>query len=172
MIKHLTDAECKRITSVPLVWSQGRDAAIISFLLNTGLRVGEFCSLRWDDVTNDCVTVRAETSKTGVERIVPLNQKAKTSLNILLKFSPGDSDRIIQLSVRRIQQLVRYWGVKANMPFSLTPHKLRHTFATSLVSRGVSTRVIQALLGHSSLSSTQIYAGVTRDSLFSAVQLL
>lgn len=166
-MKHLTEREVKDLLGSRI---KHRDKAIIRLLLNTGLRVGELVGLRYVDAVGNSIVVRACTTKTGMAREIPLNSEAKRAISTIGIETMGSG--LVYIGVRRIQQIMREIGEGLALPFPLTPHKFRHTFATRLIAAGISTRVVQVLLGHIALSSTQIYTAVSRDTLTEAVQRL
>jgi integrase/recombinase XerC len=142
-----------------------RDRAILELLYSSGLRVSELSALNVEDVNlkQGLVKVRGKGNK---ERIVPIGGKAAEALNsynverlALKKANPAlflnkSGTRLSDRSVRRI---VRKYSTMLAMDGKVSPHTLRHTFATHLLQSGADLRVIQELLGHSSLSTTQKY---------------
>ena len=150
-----------------------RDAVIIELLYATGLRVGELVSLNIQDLDLSESYIRCM-GKGSKERIVHLYPKALEELRRYLK-----QTRIALLGHRRSEQslfvnhrgerLTRQWvwtilktyGQKAGIEQSITPHTLRHSFATHLLQNGASLRHVQELLGHSSISTTQVYTHLT-----------
>jgi integrase len=166
-MKHLTESEVISLYSHKM---KHRDKAIVRLLLNTGLRVGELVGLRYVDAIGNSILVRPETTKTGMGREIPLNQEAKKAISALGTETIGSG--LVYIGIRRIQQIMREIGEGLALPFPLTPHKFRHTFATRLIAAGISTRVVQVLLGHIALSSTQVYTAVSRDTLAEAVNRL
>lgn len=156
-------------------WILARDAAVLALLYGSGLRISEALSLKRRDVplpgTGDVLVVTGKGNKT---RMVPV---LRNVLELVAEYVamcpyslPPDGPifvgarggplraRIIQLAMERLR------GALA-LPDSATPHALRHSFATHLLSRGGDLRAIQELLGHSSLSTTQIYTGIDSDRL-------
>ena len=170
-VKYLTKNEVSDfIESIP----NSKFCLIAAFLLNTGLRIGELCKLELRDFQGSILKVRAEISKTKKERIIPLNSVAREIARAIKsekRFLSGDTT-FIDVSARRIQQVFKEASQALGLDVNCTPHVLRHTFATRLVERGVSTRVIQELLGHQTLTSTQIYTGVSIDVMREAVNSL
>ena len=150
-----------------------RDAVIMELLYATGLRVGELVSLNMQDVNTDESYIRC-IGKGSKERIVHLYPKALDELKRYFK-----ETRVVMLGPRRSEpalfvnhrgeRLTRQWvwtilktyGQKAGIKQSITPHTLRHSFATHLLQNGASLRHVQELLGHSSISTTQVYTHVT-----------
>ncbi len=156
-----------------------RDAALVKLMLNTGLRVGEVCALRLDDLAlserKGAVTVRA--GKGNKTRTVPLNRLARRALQAWLDVRPeAETDHVFlgqrgepltpSALRRRIAELARRAGVQA------TPHTLRHTFGKRLVDGGVSLEKVAALLGHSSLNTTRLYVLPGKHDLETAVEVL
>ena len=150
-----------------------RDAVIMELLYATGLRVGELVSLNMQDVDVSEAYIRCM-GKGSKERIVHLYPKALEELRRYLKTS-----RVALLGHRRTEpslfvnhrgeRLTRQWvwtilknyGQKAGITQNITPHTLRHSFATHLLQNGASLRHVQELLGHSSISTTQVYTHLT-----------
>jgi site-specific recombinase XerD len=154
-----------------------RDRAILELFFSTGLRVSELCSLSIDDVdlTRDEFSVRGKGDKV---RVVFLSDDAKVSIKEYLtarkdmddalfirygkKANVGDEPRI---TPRAVQRLLKKHAAKAGITRKVTPHVLRHSFATDLLSNGADLRSVQALLGHANIGTTQIYTHVTDSHL-------
>ncbi|WP_029354652.1 tyrosine recombinase XerC [Bosea sp. 117] len=159
-------------------WVLARDAAVIALLYGSGLRISEALALTAGEVpapgAGDHVTV---TGKGGKTRMVPVLQPVLELVADYVRLCPWSlppdgplfrgakggplSPRIVQLAVERMRGSL-------GLPDSATPHALRHSFATHLLARGGDLRSIQELLGHASLSTTQIYAAVDAAALMSA----
>lgn len=149
-----------------------RDRAILELLYSTGARVSELANLDLDDVTdNGLMRVRGKGSK---ERIVPVGSFAQAALDAYLarvrpvlvsKSSPSLflNMRGGRLSRQSIWQIIQSAGEVCGL--SVSPHTLRHCFATHLIEGGADVRVVQELLGHASVATTQIYTKVTIDTL-------
>ncbi len=147
-----------------------RDRAIIELIYGSGMRASEICSLNTKDLdfSNETVKVKGKGKK---ERIVPLTRKAKEALLDYLspnrdKATPLFLNRFgKRLSTRSLQRIVgKYIRSVAEVTRS-SPHTLRHTFATHLIDKGCDLRTVQELLGHSSISTTQIYTHLTPETL-------
>ena len=142
-----------------------RDRAVLELLYATGLRVSELAGLDLDDVDAAARTVRA-LGKGKKERIVPFGAKAARALEAYLAErgqAPGAllvGARGRRLGVRTIYELVRRRARASGISRRVSPHTLRHTFATHLLDAGADLRLIQDLLGHSRLSTTQRYTHV------------
>ncbi len=154
-----------------------RDRAFLEFMYATGARVSEATALNVDDVTavDDAVRVRGKGSK---QRIVPLGSYARAALDeYLVRVRPmfavaGSSTPALFLGPRggRLSRqsawlIMQSAAEKAHLTAHVSPHTLRHSFATHLLAGGADVRVVQELLGHSSVATTQIYTLVTADTL-------
>ncbi|OGI63829.1 hypothetical protein A3A95_00065 [Candidatus Nomurabacteria bacterium RIFCSPLOWO2_01_FULL_39_18] len=170
-----------------------RDKAILELLFSTGLRVAELCSLPRDIITSsDEISVRG---KGGKIRVVFLSEKARIALKkylaarkdmeegLFINFVPQKptAEKVSQtektkkkkykgkeynnLDRRSIERIVRHYATIAGISKRVTPHTMRHLFATDLLSNGADLRSVQALLGHANISTTQIYTHVTDKHL-------
>ncbi len=156
-----------------------RDRALLEVLYGAGLRVSETVALDVDDLDADrygTMVVHVRHGKGGKQRIVPLGAKAVEALAAWRTARPalGGEPRALfvnaggtRLTTRSVQRQVRRWTVACGVTQPATPHALRHSFATHLLDGGVDLRSIQELLGHASLSSTQVYTKVSLDHLMS-----
>lgn len=152
-------------------WVAARDMAVISLCYGAGLRIAEALALTKGDLEAEVLRV---TGKGGKVRMVPLIAPVRQAIEEYLKLSPYKlwpedplfrgvrggvlSPRLIQLRMEKLRSAL-------GLPPSATPHALRHSFATHLLGRGGDLRAIQELLGHASLSSTQIYTAVDTERL-------
>jgi integrase/recombinase XerC len=172
--KRLTDAD-ERAGETRETWVLARDAAVMALLYGSGLRISEALGLKRRDVPKpgegDVLVVTGKGNKT---RMVPVLQNVLQLIADYAAICPHAlppegptfvgarggplSPRIIQLAMARLRGAL-------GLPDSATPHALRHSFATHLLSRGGDLRAIQELLGHSSLSTTQIYTGIDSERL-------
>lgn len=149
-----------------------RDAAILELLYSSGLRVSELTGLRVGDLDRAGGTVRV-LGKGGKERIVPVGSAALQAVERYLaeRGCPDESaplflgSRGAAIHRRVVAAIVRRWTAGIDSFRSVTPHTLRHTFATHLLEQGADLRSIQELLGHASLSTTQKYTHVGLDRL-------
>ena len=148
-----------------------RDAAFLELLYASGLRVSEAASLKVGDVERGRVRV---VGKGGRERIVPLGAPARAALAELIGEKKPRSAYVFRgrgggpLSRQEAWRLVKVHALRAGLPPKLSPHWLRHSFATHLLSGGADIRVIQELLGHARVTTTQIYTQVSTDRLRAA----
>lgn len=149
-----------------------RDRAILALLYGTGIRASECASLKEGDVDLDQATVFV-IGKGGHERVVPLNASVVSALATYrrqrgpaLPKAPFFLSRLNRgMSRAAIYECVRVWAQRARITKRVSPHRLRHTFATHLVRAGVNLVTIRDLLGHRLITSTQIYLHVTADDL-------
>jgi len=158
-----------------------RDKAILELLFSTGLRVSELCSLNRDHIENTKTGEISIRGKGGKIRVVFISDTAKIALkNYLDKRTDVDEALFVKgnlakegpsrlspsrLTTRSIERIVQQHAIKAGISKKVTPHVLRHTFATDLLQSGADLRSVQAMLGHSSITTTQIYTHVTDKQL-------
>ncbi|MBI4610577.1 MAG: tyrosine recombinase XerC [Candidatus Rokubacteria bacterium] len=147
-----------------------RDRAILEVFYATGLRVAELCGVDRGDLDRFQGTVRV-VGKGNKERIVPLGDHALRALDAYLAVRPSGEGALFQnlrggrLTVRSVHRIVKGRARGAGIARPVTPHALRHTFATHMLDQGADLRLIQDLLGHSRLSTTQKYTHVSADRL-------
>jgi integrase/recombinase XerC len=157
-----------------LDWVLARDAAVLLLLYGCGLRIAEALSIKAKDAPTPDRDVLRITGKGGKERLVPVLPVVHEAVARYLQLCPYPLDpdepmfrgakggplspRLIQLAMERLRETL-------DLPATATPHALRHSFATHLLSAGGDLRQIQELLGHASLSTTQAYTEVDRDRL-------
>jgi len=154
-----------------------RDRALLELLYATGARITEAVSLNVDDVSGDDGLIRLR-GKGGKQRIVPVGSFARAALDAyLVRVRPlysarGAATPALFLGPRgaRVSRqmawlIIREAGERAQLALELSPHTFRHSFATHLLAGGADVRVVQELLGHSSVATTQIYTLVTADTL-------
>ncbi len=151
-------------------WIPVRDAAILELFYSCGLRISELTGLDVGDVDFTTETLRV-TGKGSKERMVPIGGPALSSLQryrqsaVVTSGPLFLSKRRTRITQQAIDLLLKKYLKHSSIPFVISPHKLRHTFATHLLDAGADLRSVQELLGHSSLSTTQIYTHVTRERL-------
>lgn len=160
-----------------------RDRAILELLFSTGLRVSELCSLKNDlDIKLDEFSIRG---KGGKVRVVFLSDNAKKAVREYLELRKDMSDALFVkindehfkgskqqenemaegLTRRSVERIVKRYATIAGITKKVTPHVIRHCFATDLLSNGADLRSVQAMLGHSNIATTQIYTHVTDKHL-------
>lgn len=151
-----------------------RDKAILELFFSTGLRLSELCSLNRDlDLTKDEFSIRGKGEKV---RVVFLSDSAKDAIRDFLK-SRKDLDEPLfiqysrngsksnRLTPRSIERIVKFYAIKAGISKKVTPHVIRHSFATDLLSNGADIRSVQMMLGHANIATTQIYTHITDKQL-------
>ena len=155
-------------------WVASRNAAILTLCYGCGLRISEALSLTPADFSDKNATSIYVTGKGGKTRLVPVIPAVHEAIDDYLSFCPFilPPDQPLFRGVRGgklqraiVERAVQQLRASLGLPDSVTPHALRHSFATHLLSRGGDLRTIQELLGHASLSTTQIYTGVDTDRL-------
>ena len=156
-----------------------RDLLVLELLYAGGLRVSELVGINYGDVDMSNASIKV-LGKGKKERIAPVGHRALNTLkrfkDLHAKRSKFDSPVLInpsgtRLTVRSVQLLIKKYLNYAELPSDLTPHKLRHCFATHLLDNGADLRAVQELLGHSSLSTTQIYTHVSASRMKSVHSL-
>ncbi|WP_455477885.1 tyrosine recombinase XerC [Bartonella sp. B10] len=161
------------------VWITARNAAILILLYGCGMRISEALSLTPEQFSNPEKTSISVVGKGGKERLVPLIPIVYKAVQNYLKCCPyplidnepmfrGARGGVLQPSI--VQRAIRILRTNLGLPDTTTPHTLRHSFATHLLSRGGDLRTIQELLGHACLSTTQIYTHVDTDHLLEVYQ--
>ncbi|MEJ5167252.1 MAG: tyrosine recombinase XerC [Thermoanaerobaculia bacterium] len=152
-------------------WLEKRNKAIFELLYATGIRVSELSSLTFEDIDFSQRVLRVK-GKGGKERIVPFGKKALEAIRDYLKEVPFEGIDYIflnknggKLTTRSIHRIVVKYAIKILGSREVSPHTFRHSFATHLLEQGADLRFIQELLGHSSLSTTQIYTHIDVQKL-------
>lgn len=175
---YLNEKTVERLMDIPPknTFIGARDSAILELLYSTGIRLGELVQLNIGDIDFQKKIVKVM-GKGGKERLTPFGKRAKISIEnflnmreICLQSIPPETPLFItsknkRLSRDTIQRNVRKYVKMVAEGTGLGPHILRHTFATHLLDRGADIRAVQELLGHSSLSSTQIYTHVQPEKM-------
>ncbi|NCN12009.1 tyrosine-type recombinase/integrase [Candidatus Kaiserbacteria bacterium] len=171
----ISAAELRRLMSAPdqKTIEGKRDKAILELLFSTGLRISELCGLSIDDVdlTRDEFSVRGKGDKV---RVVFVSDSARSTLQDYLQHRKDMDDAMftrygrkmhdgggLRISPRAVQRLIKQYAVKAGITRKVTPHVIRHSFATDLLQNGADLRSVQALLGHANIATTQVYTHVT-----------
>ena len=181
--KYLNRDELDRlIAAPPLEKSTGiRDRAMLDLLYATGLRVSELCQLTLSAVEREMGVLRV-TGKGNKQRMVPFGQAAGQAMDLYLgnarpALLKGRASRHLFVTARgsamtrqAFWKLLRGYGVKAGISRALTPHVIRHSFATHLVEGGADLRSVQIMLGHADISTTQVYTHVAQRRLRETIE--
>ena len=154
-----------------------RDRAMLELFYSTGVRISELVSLKIEDIDRTAQVVKV-LGKGGKERLLPFGKKCGEALD---KYKKARSDKVIStkdnnehlflnhrgkgISTRGVRKIIGKYVTTGNFPGKVSPHSIRHSFATHLLEGGADLRSIQELLGHSSISTTQKYTHLTIDKL-------
>lgn len=174
----LSSAEIEHLMNAPnLSTCQGcRDKAILELLYSSGLRVSELCHVNLYAIEEDCIRVRGKGNK---ERLIPVGKQALAAIDDYLNRFRDSSESSREqslfvgpkgrpLSRIDIWKMIKAYALSAGILKNISPHTLRHSFATHLLDHGADLRVIQEMLGHSSISSTDRYTHISSSKLVSA----
>jgi integrase/recombinase XerD len=168
---HAVDCDNRENGDSPLQRSiKLRNKVILALLYSSGLRVSELVSLKVDDVEPGDRTIRIR-GKGEKDRIVLFNEETRLLIENYLDIRVNQGEYLFlnrfgnPLTTRYIQMMIKNYAKLAGINKKVTPHILRHSFATHLLKNGVDIRAIQQLLGHSNLSTTQIYTSVDMQTL-------
>ncbi|MEI8248992.1 MAG: site-specific tyrosine recombinase/integron integrase [Candidatus Taylorbacteria bacterium] len=154
-----------------------RDKAILELLFSTGLRVSELCSLSRDlDLSADEFPIRgkgdkvrvvfiSDAARTAVKKYLAKRVDTEDPLFIKIGTTETNKNKESALTKRSIERIVKFYAIKAGISKKVTPHVIRHCFATDLLGNGADLRSVQMLLGHANISTTQIYTHVTDSEL-------
>ena len=163
-----------------------RDRAMLELLFSTGLRVSELCNLNQDlDLSRDEFSVRGKGEKVRVVFLSPsakkavgeyLNKRGDMSEALFVSYGKGSIRKgpstslrvnkdLPRITPRSVERLVKQYAIKAGITRKVTPHVIRHSFATDLLEGGADLRSVQALLGHANIATTQVYTHVTDKHL-------
>lgn len=171
----LEEKEIERLLAAPAIGS--RDRAILELLFSTGLRVSELCALNRDSLNLNSgefavrgkgdrvrLVFLSEAAKEAVKNYLENRKDANEALFIRRIKNPAKENNL-RLTTRSVERLVKFYAAKAGLTKKITPHSLRHSFATDLLVNGADIRSVQALLGHSNITTTQIYTHITDKQL-------
>ncbi|MEA1926044.1 MAG: site-specific tyrosine recombinase/integron integrase [Patescibacteria group bacterium] len=155
-----------------------RDHAILSLFFSSGLRVSELTNLDRDRLNLERqefsiigkgskirIVFISDTARKALERYLEKRIDVDPALFVRIVKNPGKKEESLRLTPRSIQRMIKKYAIKAGIIKKVTPHILRHSFATDLLRNGADIRSVQALLGHSSINTTQIYTHVTNKGL-------
>lgn len=158
-------------------WVQARDTAVLLLLYGCGLRISEALGLNVEEApTKDVMSIKGKGNKVRLVPVLPVVRQAIAEYQKLCPFAQEEKDPLFlgvkgkRLNPRAIQSRMQQLRSRLGLPDTATPHALRHSFATHLLSGGGDLRTIQELLGHANLSSTQIYTEVDSEKLLSVYE--
>jgi len=174
----LNVAEVEKLLTAPDIksWQGMRDRAALELLYATGMRVSEIVDLPTSTVNLDVGFIKCK-GKGDKERVVPIGSKARDSITRYLekvrpKLLKGGSDNHLflsrlgkKVSRQSFWKMMKKCAKQARIKKEITPHTLRHSFATHLLERGADLRVVQELLGHSDIATTQVYTHINKERL-------
>ncbi len=169
--RYLSEEEMHRLLEA--VRESPRDSAIVHVLAFAGLRVSEVCHLQVEDIEFETNVLHVRSGKGDKDREVILEDRTRAAIDRFLtdRTLAGESGlRLFAVGPVTVERIVRRAAAAAEIPRRVTPHMLRHTLATALLSRGCDIRYIQKLLGHASVATTQIYTHVDTQALRNAYQ--
>lgn len=182
-VSFLDGTDLQRLLDAPLQTDaskiiQARDKAILELFFSSGMRVSELANLKKEQINlkRDEFTVRGKGDKT---RIAFLSNQARSALKTYLEMreddvpfmfvrhdrAKGGAKEVGPLTPRSIERLVHHYSIAAGIPKKVSPHTLRHSFATDLLMNGADIRSVQSMLGHASITTTQIYTHITNQQL-------
>lgn len=181
-LKILDDSHLKQLLDAPDTTKKNgiRDRAILEMLFSTGLRVSELASLNCDTINlgrcefgvigkggKERVVFISDSAANWVEKYLQIRNDTYKPLFVRFqgKVDPTNNGESMRLTTRSIERIVEKYVKKLGLPVKATPHTLRHSFATDLLINGADIRSVQEMLGHSNISTTQIYTHVTNQHL-------
>ena len=169
--RYLSEEEMRRLFES--VRDSSRDSAIVHVLAFAGLRVSELCHLQLEDIEFERNILHVRSGKGDKDREVVLEDRTRAAVNRYLTertLAGEGSSRLFPVGPVTVERIVRRAAQVAGIPRRVTPHMLRHTLATALLSRGCDIRYIHKLLGQASVATTQIYTHVDTQALRDAYQ--
>ena len=169
----LNTSQVDKLLSAPMAGDRFflRDRAILETLYATGCRASEVVNLKLEDLYLDSAFLRC-TGKGNKQRVVPLGRPAVAALRAYLAATPASATGTVFVSKSgqplcriRLWKIVKFYCARAGLPTKISPHTLRHSFATHVLAGGADLRSVQELLGHASITTTQHYTHIDRDRL-------
>jgi len=169
----LNTSQVDKLLSAPMAGDRFflRDRAILETLYATGCRASEVVNLKLEDLYLDSAFLRC-TGKGNKQRVVPLGRPAVAALRAYLAATPASASGTVFVSKSgqplcriRLWKIVKFYCARAGLPTKISPHTLRHSFATHVLAGGADLRSVQELLGHASITTTQHYTHIDRDRL-------
>jgi len=166
--KYLKVREIQKLLNAPKR-EKLRDRLILRTLYRCGLRVSELCNLKIENIDFADGTLMVRRGKGGKDRVVPVDHQTLDMIEYFIEDARSGflilSENNEKLSTRQVERLVADYGKKAEIEQHVHPHMLRHSFAVHCLKAGMNLRTVQKMLGHSSLTTTQIYLDITGDDV-------
>jgi len=166
--KYLKEREVRMLLSSP-AREKLRDRLILRMLYRCGLRVSELTSLRIEDIEFEEGVLMVRNGKGGKDRLIPVDHQTMDMIEYFVEDATTGflflSERNDKLSTRQVERLVADYGKKAGISQPIHPHMLRHSFAVHCLKSGMNLRTVQKMLGHSSLTTTQVYLDITGEDV-------
>ena len=172
--KYLKEREVQKLLNAP-ERDNYRNRLILRLLYRCGLRVSELTNLRIEDIMFGDNHLIVRRGKGGKDRVVPVDHYTLDMIEDFLRDDETNeiaksgyliqSERNERMSTRQVERIVAEYGLKAGIPQQIHPHMLRHSFAVHCLKAGMNLRTVQKMLGHSSLTTTQIYLDITGDDV-------
>ncbi|MCK4266521.1 MAG: tyrosine-type recombinase/integrase [Thermoplasmata archaeon] len=172
--KYLKEREVQKLLNAP-ERDNYRNRLILRLLYRCGLRVSELTNLRIEDIMFGDNQLIVRRGKGGKDRVVPVDHYTLDMIEDFLRDDETNeiaksgyliqSERNERMSTRQVERIVAEYGLKAGIPQQIHPHMLRHSFAVHCLKAGMNLRTVQKMLGHSSLTTTQIYLDITGDDV-------
>ena len=169
----MSESEVEKLLNSPDITKdlEQRDKAMIEMLYATGMRISELINLKITDIDMNRSVIKVM-GKGSKERLIPFGESASEALSNYLKIRKDSPSKEVFISNRgkkisrvAFWQRIKVYLLRENLKDSISPHTLRHAFATHLLNRGADLRSVQLLLGHSDLSTTQIYTHIAKQRL-------
>ncbi|SRR3989344_1659771 len=161
----------EEIDKLLLATNNQKHKLLISLMLSSGLRISECVNLKTQDINLEEKTIHVKSGKGNKDRLTILSQKAVEEIKAYLAMRKHQSEYLFTkksgkpLTPKLAQKILPILATKAGIQKRVTPHVLRHTFATLLLESGTNLRMIQEMLGHTNLNTTQIYAHISKEQL-------
>lgn len=166
--KYLKEDEVRKLLNAP-EREKTRDRLILRILYRCGLRVSELTSLKIEDIDFDDKMITVRGGKGDKDRVVPIDDETLDLIQLYKKDADKGvlilSQRGEALSTRQVERIVKKYAKKAGIEKNVYPHMLRHSFAVHSLKAGMNLRSVQKMLGHSSLTTTQIYLDLTGEDV-------
>jgi integrase/recombinase XerD len=166
--KYLKEIEVRKLLDAPSR-EKLRDRLILRMLYRCGLRVSELTNLKIEDIDFGDASLIVRGGKGNKDRLIPVDHQTLDMVEFFIEGATSGflilSERNEKLSTRQVERLVEMYGKEAGLEQSVHPHMLRHSFAVHCLKSGMNLRTVQKMLGHSSLTTTQIYLDITGEDV-------